>query len=361
MPPYRLPVTRHAATLAQLGPDAVFGWDPELGWTLRPGALKDGVPWTDSLGARGAGQRSWRAAPGVLRVATFGDSFTFGDEVEAAQAWPAVLQELLAARGVQADVLNFGVSAYGLDQAWLRFEKDVRSLDPDVVILGFQPENLLRDLNVIRPVYFAETGVPYSKPRFVLEGEGLRIVNRPTVPPAELPAILADPAGSPLAEHERFLTPQYRENWWQKSRLLALIAEALGGEEANVPGFALDPEMTEVGHRIVRGFARSAERSGAGFVVVHLPRRQELTEYEAGRLPWHEPFLRTLASEGKLVRPEELFLPVAETDFQPRGHYGPRLHRKVAESLVEPVLASRRERAAPPDPPRKPAEPPFTQ
>lgn len=342
VPPYRLPLAHHTATLGRLGPDAVFVWDPELGWTLRAGAVRDGVPWTDSLGARGTGPRAERAAPGVLRIATFGDSFTFGDEVEAGEAWPAVLGELLAARGVATEVLNFGVSAYGLDQAWLRFERDARVLEPDLVILGLQPENLLRNLNVIRPLYFAETGVPYSKPRFVLDDDGLRLVNQPTLPPAELPALLADPAASPLARYERFLAPQYRVRWWQRSRLLALLAEALGSKARNLPGFALDPEMSELGRRIVLGFARSAKQSGAAFLVVHLPRRQEIEEYEAGREPWHEPFLRTTfaegASVGRLIRPEGRFSPISDSDFQPRGHYGPRLHREVAASLVEPVL-----------------------
>ena len=121
----------------------------------------------------------------------------------------------------------------------------------------------------------------------------------------------------------------------RRSRLVALLSALW--DDGDVPGFALSPEMSEVGLGIVREFARTARESGASFVVVHLPRREELLEIQAGRPPWHQAFLDEIAAEVELVRPETGFGPIADGDFRPRGHYGPRLHERVAEALVEPI------------------------
>ena len=58
-----------------------------------------------------------QASPGAPILAV-GDSFTFGDEVNDGQTWPAQLQLLTGRR-----VLNGGVSGYGFDQIVLRAEQ----------------------------------------------------------------------------------------------------------------------------------------------------------------------------------------------------------------------------------------------
>lgn len=65
-------------------------------------------PEIDQEGLRTTGDAPGGAGPPILAV---GDSFTFGDEVDALEAWPAQLQALLGRR-----VLNGGVTGYGLDQ-----------------------------------------------------------------------------------------------------------------------------------------------------------------------------------------------------------------------------------------------------
>ena len=53
---------------------------------------------------------------GSLRLACFGDSFTFGDEVQDAWCYPAMLEQ----RNPGLEALNYGVGAYGTDQALLQ-------------------------------------------------------------------------------------------------------------------------------------------------------------------------------------------------------------------------------------------------
>ena len=64
-----------------------------------------------------------RAAEGVLRIALFGDSFTHGDDVPVEHSFGQVLEQQLITAGIPAEVLNFGVGGYGIDQAMLRFKE----------------------------------------------------------------------------------------------------------------------------------------------------------------------------------------------------------------------------------------------
>src|SRR6185436_13401342 len=74
-------------------------------------------------------------------ASSYGDSFTFGDEVSDEAAWPHVLSQKLGAR-----VANFGVSGYGTDQAFLRFRQNTHDRSR-VVILGIYPDDLKRNVN----------------------------------------------------------------------------------------------------------------------------------------------------------------------------------------------------------------------
>ncbi len=335
--PLRLPLRTLAARVAAASEGGLCRPDPGLGWTNRElFRSRDGSISIDAAGLRRAPLRPPGEAAVELRVAVFGDSFTFGDELADGETWAAFLQAALRGRGVGARVLNFGVNGYGLDQALLRWRRDGRPRRPDVVVLGFQPENLLRNLNVFRPLYFLDTSLPYAKPRFVLSGEGVEIVDRPTVPPEALPGVLAHFASQPLARYERFRPPATRAHLWQRSRLLALLWDRLAARPAP-PAFALDPEMRELGLRIVRAFAREAREAGARFLIVHLPRQSEMRDLRHGRPPWHAAFLADLEREHEVVRPELSLSDAEAADFRPRGHYGPRLAAAVARSLVAPV------------------------
>ena len=54
--------------------------DAELGWTVKPSGHSEEYR-ANSEGIRSDVSYSDAPAPGVLRIATFGDSFTHGDEV----------------------------------------------------------------------------------------------------------------------------------------------------------------------------------------------------------------------------------------------------------------------------------------
>jgi len=347
--PNRLALGRIEEKLAPLKQDEAFlRWDADLGWSPRPHARDAaGTAHIGAAGIRGERAVAPEPAPGVLRVATFGDSFTFGDEVGDEETWAYFLERALAERGVAAEVLNFGVNAYGMDQAYLRWARDGRPYRPDVVVYGFQPENLLRNTNLFRAFYFADTGTPLQKPRFVVRDDDLAVVGQPTTEPDDMVAALAEivqrPERHPLSAYDRSAAP-YADRWWLRSRLLALLVTVAAGDVADP--YELDDERREVARRVLERFAREVAASGSAFVVVHLPRRGDLERIRAGSRLWYGDLLRELDERHRVVRPEGALLQVEGEPFAPKGHYGPDLNRVVGEALAGPVLEAARRRGA---------------
>ncbi len=94
-----------------------------------------------------------------MRIAIFGDSFAFGAQVPFEHTWGYYLENNLKEAGLNAEVLNFGVGGYGIDQAFRRWEKEGKAFSPHVVLCGFQPENVKRNVNLIRPIYAPKAGI----------------------------------------------------------------------------------------------------------------------------------------------------------------------------------------------------------
>ncbi len=208
-------------------------------------------------------------------------------------------------------------------------------------MLGFQAEDALRDLNVFRPLYFAGSEVPLSKPRFVATDGDLTIVNAPTIPLARMPAVLAALDVEPLLAYERYFGP-YAHHWWLASRAAALAVAALVDARANP--FVLTDEGRDLAERIVGTFADDVRAAGAGFVIVHLPRREDLAASEAGAPLWYAPLLAHLESRFAVVHPVATATSRDDASFAPRGHYSARLSSDVGAALAAPVLAAARRR-----------------
>ncbi len=151
-----------------------YHWDayhPTLGWTNQPGYRSDAeVPFHVSINAQGLrATREYAPRPpaGTRRVAVFGDSFVFGEEVDDDETLPAWLERSLGG----SEVLNFGVHGYGLGQTALRLIEDVLTFRPDhVVLVVLLPQDVAR-LAIDRFVH--------AKPAFAVREGRLVIENSP--------------------------------------------------------------------------------------------------------------------------------------------------------------------------------------
>src|SRR5688572_20241269 len=157
-------------------------YDDLIGWTIGSNRRSaDSLYASSSEGIRAPHKNViFAESTDKTRIALVGDSDTFGEEVAYEHTWGYLLEKAL---GPDFQVLNFGVPAYGVDQAYLRFEKDVRMWKPKIVILGFRSHDLLRTMNVYPFLAFQWWDWPFSKPRFVLRNGQLSRVNVPTLTP----------------------------------------------------------------------------------------------------------------------------------------------------------------------------------
>jgi len=347
IPPHRMPVAMVAAGAAALrqSDDSIVTYHEVLGWTPRPDSRSvDGLYQYNSQGLRSPVEAFPEEPPaGTLRIALFGDSFTHGDDVPFDQSWGAVLEALLDDAGIPAEVLNFGVGGYGIDQAMLRFLRLGAAFHPDLVVFGFAPENLKRNLNLVRPLYDPRSGLPFAKPRFMLSGQGISLIDVPVPTPEALVDILRQFDDWELVNQEYFYDPaDFRGAWWQASRLLATAAELRHGE--------MDPwlkkriifqeqsEEQQVGWAVIQAFAQEVARTEARFLIVHLPSHPEMELY-AGLGRWtYQTFLDELDGQYEVVHPEAgLFQAARDGGLEEifNGHYNARGNRIVARSVFD--------------------------
>lgn len=142
--------------------------DRELGHVPRAGYAAPGTTIeTDGLRRTGSEKEGEEVAGAPILAV--GDSFTYGNEVEDRQTWPAQLQLLTGRR-----VLNAGVSGYGFDQIVLRAEQLAAKYKPSAIVVGFIADDIRR--TEMRRLWSAD------KPYFVIE-DGKPALRGVPVPP----------------------------------------------------------------------------------------------------------------------------------------------------------------------------------
>ncbi len=91
----------------------------------------------NSLGFRDR-EHSIEKPPGTYRILVLGDSITQGFGIEANEdVFTSVLETKLRTKGVNAEVLNFGVSGYNTEQEVETLREKGVPFDPDLVVLAF--------------------------------------------------------------------------------------------------------------------------------------------------------------------------------------------------------------------------------
>ena len=344
--PFRVPVKVSEKKLARHGTESWTSLvaDPELGWAPTP---SHGPPYAfDRSGIRVADPSTNYAekpSGSALRVALFGDSFTNGIGVSQPETWAAELER--QSPSGRLEVLNFGVPAYGMDQAFLRYRKTGRRFQPDVVVFGLQLENVARNVNVMRPFYANTTDVPLTKPFFALEGGSLRLLNSPTVPPDRIAATLRTFEDWPLARYERYYDPaDYRARFWHASHLVTLAIDSTASVLSDLKPRETPSATIDLALRILHTFEQEATRDGARFLVFHLPIRVELVAALEGKPSPYAAERAAIFREFPVIESLEALKQAAGAHgvpalFNESMHYSPPANRAVASALVPSLLA----------------------
>lgn len=326
------------------GDSAKLVYDEVLGWRYRAhSALMDGRFTTQTEGMRALQDYDTTVRSDILRIALIGDSFVADVDVADEDSWGFQLERLLNESGLQAEVLNFGVEAYGMDQSYLRWQHFARAYSPDIVIFGVQSENLFRNVSLFRVLTFANTGIPLSKPRYILTDGGLELINQPVPPPDSLMDIYRNFERFPLAKYEfNYDRHQILDKWWSDSWLLVLLYDAWRQRTDAPDDFGRDSERVTLGIAIIDAMAVDVAATGAHFLAVHLPKRSLLRSYHAGiQSPYHE-FLQLMGERFHFLATETALGPeFAEWRhlWGETGHYGPALSSEVGAFLAREILA----------------------
>ncbi len=156
-----------------LEPGRLESFDSILGFRYRANFKSDRTQ-TNSQGLRSTRVYSPVADSGMIRVAAFGNSFVYCNEVANKDSWSALIEAIFP----HIEVLNYGVGGYGTDQAYLRFMIEGSKLSPQIVIIGFAPVNLRRVVNVYRR-FISDREIPLVKPRFTISESRLELIANP--------------------------------------------------------------------------------------------------------------------------------------------------------------------------------------
>jgi hypothetical protein len=244
-----------------------FVYDSELGWTVGPGrSSPDGVYMSSAEGVRSDVQGvRYRDETPAHRVALIGDSNAFSLEVPFGESWGFNLGRLL---GSDVQVLNFGVDGYGIDQVYLRYERDVRPWKPSVVVIGFIQHDLLRSMAVYPFVSFGWPGY-LVKPRFDVVDDRLAIVNRPLPSPAQI-ALMASPQALPFIDYDAGYVDQDWSFRFDGGPLLLRLLTSISprwvsGEPRG------NADTATLNSRLLNELIKAIERDGAVPVLIYLP------------------------------------------------------------------------------------------
>jgi hypothetical protein len=315
---------------------SVLVYDELLGWTVGPNIRSaDGLYYSSSEGIRAphAGIK-FADRPAKKRIALVGDSFTFGQEVTYEDTWGHHLEKAL---GSEFQVLNFGVPGYGVDQAYLRYEKDVRRWNPEIIIFSFINHDLVRTMSVYSFIAFPKSVLPFSTPRFVLSDGTLERIN---VPPLAPEAIFSRESISDLP----FLEYQSDYDHWQWEKSLSHLPYLARLFVSRFPRWShQNPQVSEealvtLNATILQNFVRTARQAQATPIVVYLPSGNELKSTTQGSLA---PISKQVLEEASIgytdLRPCLMDLDPADRLAPDATHYSPQANAKIANCVYDVV------------------------
>jgi lysophospholipase L1-like esterase len=301
---------------------------------------------------------SVQAEAGKFRVLSFGDSFTHGDGVNAEEAFP----ELLNAMDERIDSLNLGVSRFGLDQEYLMYLQHGDQFKPDLVLICFMPENILRHVNVFRPFYAYGDAPPLTKPRFYVDAGKLKLIPNPFQKVTDYSALLEneDYTLQRIGKHDFFFKNYKWDNSWQMTPGLRLLNHIYYTSKKKIRlkqiltkwTYRENSEALSITIELMKAFDAKVKEQGAKPVIVIVPRYQDLWVYVRKGNEYYEPLLEQLKkNELNYLDGHDAFSPllkrnITETEFEdfkkkyfnPGEHYSAEGHKVFAEFLYSSLI-----------------------
>jgi hypothetical protein len=280
---------------------------PVLGWPTRSALVR--------LDPSGSHPIPAFPEPGQACVSLYGDSFTASAPVSHADGWANVLSRQLGCR-----VANYGIAAYGTDQAYLRFMHNRTDEAPVAVLVHFV-EDVRRNVNQLRNLISQSQAILF-KPRFVLDRGELLLVPLPAPSREETEAWITNP--SQHLTHEYFAPGGASGISRLRFPFSLSVLRAFGNEHvrAKLAGVTVRSRFYDATHpsgalaltaAILLEFQREALSRGKRPVLVVLPGGHDVERFEESGVWDSAPLIAKSLALGVTVH-----------------HLGPRLVRLLA-------------------------------
>jgi hypothetical protein len=148
-----LAATEIGLRVAGTVPPSMYEADSTLIYRAVPGgrktfthaAVNGGARIHVAINAEGYRGPLLRKADSVWRVVVYGDSFIAGEFADDSLTFVRMLERNLTGRA-PTEVVNAGVTGYGPDQEYLRMQRDLPRLKPQLVVLAVFADNDMGDL-----------------------------------------------------------------------------------------------------------------------------------------------------------------------------------------------------------------------
>ncbi len=250
---------------------------PVLGWDFPPGvAYRDfqGIIYNHDPDGSRRTCTTFRTTP----ILTYGDSFTYCDQVPDDQTWQTHLANKLG-----VNVLNFGVDGYGTDQAYLKYQF-YGNRSAKLVMLGILPENINRVVNIFRPFYVYEEPWGLTKPMFVKTEKGFHLIPNPLDSALEIDKLSDQAFLKQLGELDYWycldkrmpsFTFPYVISLYKWRKYLGLSSSSPIRNRLNLYS---DPHALGVMCHVVDLFVETARSRGAVPIVVIMPHKDYVIE-----------------------------------------------------------------------------------
>jgi hypothetical protein len=317
-------------------------YDHNLGWDTTSSdhvaTNKAGEQWTatyDDLGSRRSCMESRQ-----IMMATYGDSFTHGNEVDDEQTWQCILERRFGKR-----VLNFGVGGYGIGQALLKMKQHWKeSIVAPITMLVIYSDDLARVVNRYRPFYNPGTRGKFAfKPGYRYLHDEVRFLPNPlTVDVAtkdQVAELTLSVASTDYWESARIrVAPTFPYSLQTLNVLYRQIAHTLWEPKRSAENLWNTQEGREILLHLLRDFVASAGKVGTRPILMLIPR---VNKWKHGRI---DPAYREFVTRDLL--PESLnmsIIDLSESAFDEErfsilpytGHPSPYGNRIIGESIFD--------------------------
>ena len=319
-----------------------LSFSPTLGWTIKKHGSSE-LYQANSYGIRSDKEYAITPPDGIRRVSTFGDSFTHCDDVRNNETWQAIMER----DDSNIEVLNFGVGGYGLDQAYLRYLEDGRQHKPHIVLIGFMSENIYRNVNTYRPFYFPKTGVPLTKPRFVIKDGELSLIQNPMKSLDDYKYFLSNAKSilPKIGENDDYYKYKkyYRSNTIDFSPTVKIFKLLINGVNNKLENDKIiinnkyneNSDALNVTKKIFDEFYKSATNNNSLPIIIIFPEKGDVIRYKDKKDKQYSNLLSYFESKGyRYIDLIDAFNDMNTEDLF-KGHYSPLANKLVAQYILD--------------------------